>query len=104
MTPNQDVAVQAATDVIVPTADQLRWQQLEVGMFFHFGINTFHAKEWSDGTLPASSFDPTELDADEWVALAVAAGATYVVLTAKHHDGFCLWPTATTDYSVASSP
>ncbi|MFD6176868.1 MULTISPECIES: alpha-L-fucosidase [unclassified Isoptericola] len=108
MTPNQDVlqdvAPRTADAVLVPTAEQLRWQQLEVGMFFHFGINTFHAKEWSDGTLPASSFDPTELDADEWVALAVAAGATYVVLTAKHHDGFCLWPTSTTDYSVASSP
>jgi alpha-L-fucosidase len=89
---------------LVPTPEQLAWQRLELGMFFHFGMNTFHGKEWSDGTLPASSFDPSELDADEWVRLAVEAGARYVVLTAKHHDGFCLWPTATTDYSVASSP
>ncbi|PUB21527.1 alpha-L-fucosidase [Promicromonospora sp. AC04] len=89
---------------LVPTPEQLAWQRLELGMFFHFGMNTFHGKEWSDGTLPASSFDPSELDADEWVRLAVEAGARYVVLTAKHHDGFCLWPTATTDYSVVSSP
>jgi alpha-L-fucosidase len=75
-----------------------------MGMFFHFGINTFHGKEWSDGTLPASSFDPTSLDARQWVRTARDLGARYVVLTAKHHDGFCLWPTATTDYSVASSP
>lgn len=89
---------------IVPTAGQLAWQRREFGIFLHFGINTFHGKEWSDGTLPAASFDPSDLDADEWVAAAAELGATYVVLTAKHHDGFCLWPTTTTDYSVASSP
>lgn len=60
--------------------------------------------EWSDGTLSPASFDPRRLDARQWVAAARVAGATYVVLTAKHHDGFCLWPTSTTDYSVASSP
>ncbi|MFJ3956015.1 alpha-L-fucosidase [Arthrobacter sp. NPDC090010] len=87
-----------------PTPGQLAWQHDRMGVFFHFGINTFHGKEWSDGTLPASSFDPTELDARQWVRAAQLAGARYVVLTAKHHDGFCLWPTATTDYSVASSP
>jgi len=89
---------------LVPTPAQLRWQQLELGVFIHFGINTFAGKEWSDGTLPASSFNPTELDAGSWVRAAKAAGARYLILTAKHHDGFCLWPTATTDYSVASSP
>lgn len=75
-----------------------------MGVFFHFGLNTFHGKEWSDGTLPAASFNPTDLDAEQWVQTALDAGAKYVVLTAKHHDGFCLWPTATTDYSVASAP
>jgi len=75
-----------------------------MGVFFHFGINTFHGKEWSEGTLPAASFNPGELDAGQWVQTAQDAGAKYVVLTAKHHDGFCLWPSETTDYSVASSP
>jgi alpha-L-fucosidase len=73
-------------------------------MFVHYGLNTFHGVEWSDGTLPAASFDPARLDADQWVRTAVAFGALYLVLTAKHHDGFCLWPTATTGYSVRSSP
>lgn len=89
---------------LTPTPAQLAWQKDGFGVFFHFGVNTFHGKEWSDGTLPASSFNPTALDAEQWVAAALAAGAKYVVLTAKHHDGFCLWPTATTEYSVASSP
>lgn len=89
---------------LVPTPEQLRWQRWGLGVFFHFGLNTFHGKEWSDGSLPAASFDPTHLDARQWVEVARSAGARYVVLTAKHHDGFCLWPTGTTDYSVASSP
>lgn len=73
-------------------------------MFLHFGLNTFAGLEWSDGTLDPAIFDPTDLDANQWVDTAVELGAAYVVLTAKHHDGSCLWPTATTDYSVASSP
>lgn len=89
---------------VIPTPEQLAWQRDGLGVFFHFGLNTFHGKEWSDGTLPAASFNPTELDAEQWVQTAASMGAKYVVLTAKHHDGFCLWPTATTDYSVASSP
>ena len=89
---------------LVPTPAQLAWQRDGLGVFFHVGINTFAGLEWSDGTLDPAIFDPTDLDADEWVATAARLGARYVVLTAKHHDGFCLWPTATTDYSVASSP
>jgi len=77
---------------------------MRLGAFFHFGLNTFHGVEWSDGTLPAAGFVPGELDADQWVRTARELGARYVVLTAKHHDGFCLWPTATTAYSVAASP
>ncbi|MFG3367685.1 alpha-L-fucosidase [Streptomyces sp. NPDC090032] len=88
----------------IPTPGQLAWQQDGFGLFLHFGINTFNGEEWSDGSLDPATFDPTELDADQWAETAVAAGAKYVVLTAKHHDGFCLWPTSTTDYSVASSP
>ncbi|EWS80586.1 alpha-L-fucosidase [Brachybacterium phenoliresistens] len=90
--------------LLAPTPEQLAWQRAGLGMFFHVGINTFAGKEWSDGTVPASDFAPTDLDAEEWVRTARDLGARYVVLTAKHHDGFCLWPTATTDYSVASSP
>lgn len=87
-----------------PTPGQLSWQKKGLGVFFHFGINTFAGLEWSDGTVPAWDFAPTDLDADEWVRTAKELGAAYVILTAKHHDGFCLWPTSTTDYSVASSP
>ncbi|MBO0811692.1 MAG: alpha-L-fucosidase [Microlunatus sp.] len=90
--------------LLPPSPGQLAWQRQELGVFFHFGVNTFAGLEWSDGTLSPGSFDPAELDADQWVGTAAAIGARYVVLTAKHHDGFCLWPTATTDYSVASSP
>lgn len=73
-------------------------------MFCHFGINTFFGKEWSDGSLPPSGFCPTDFNPRQWVETAKEAGMKYLVLTAKHHDGFCLWPTDTTDYSVRSSP
>lgn len=87
-----------------PTELQLEWQKKEMGMFCHFGINTFYGKEWSDGTLDPAGFNPKELDARQWVATAKEAGMKYMVFTTKHHDGFCLWPTETTDYSVKSSP
>lgn len=87
-----------------PTPGQLAWQEAGFGLFLHFGLNTFHGKEWSDGTLDPTTFDPADLDASRWVDVAQQAGARYIVLTAKHHDGFCLWPTDTTEYSVASSP
>lgn len=90
--------------MIKPTPEQLKWQQAEFGMLLAFGINTFYGKEWSDGTLSPDAFDPAQLDARQWVDTAQQAGMRYMILTAKHHDGFCLWPTATTDYSVASSP
>lgn len=89
--------------MIAPTRGQLAWQRRGLGLFLHFGVNTFNGVEWSDGSLPATSFDPSECDPRQWVDTAVAAGARYAILTAKHHDGFCLWPTATTDYSVAAS-
>lgn len=70
----------------------------------HFGINTFSGMEWSDGTLDPAGFNPTGLDCRQWVDVVRRSGGSHIVLTAKHHDGFCLWPTATTGYSVASSP
>lgn len=88
----------------LPSEDQLAWHQLSLGVFCHFGINTFCDQEWGDGTDSPTRFNPSALDAREWVRLAKDAGFTYFILTAKHHDGFCLWPTKTTEYSVRNSP
>lgn len=88
----------------VPTAAQLAWQREELALFAHFGVNTFSNREWGDGKESPASFNPTALDARQWTRAAKAAGFGMVILTAKHHDGFCLWPTATTAHSVASSP
>ena len=74
------------------------------GMFIHFGVNTFNEIEWSKGNLPASSFNPTNLDCDQWIKVAKEAGFRYVILITKHHDGFCLWDSKYTEYDVASSP
>ena len=92
------------SNLATPTKQQLAWQDLEFGMFCHFGINTFCDQEWGDGSDVPQLFNPTALDARQWVRTAKLAGCKYLVLTAKHHDGFCLWPTKTTDYSVKSSP
>lgn len=73
-------------------------------MFFHFGVNTWGDVEWGTGTENPAAFNPTAFDAAQWMRAAKSAGAKYVVLTAKHHDGFCLWPTRTTTHSVKSSP
>lgn len=94
---------QSFTD-IKPSPQQVAWQDLEFGVLIHFSTNTFLDREWGDGTASPQIFNPTELDAEQWMRAIRAAGAKYVVLVAKHHDGFCLWPTAQTDYSVKSSP
>lgn len=88
---------------VVPSTGQLRWQQLELTAFFHFGINTFTGKEWGTGKEDPGIFNPTALDAKQWIRIAKEAGIKQVILTAKHHDGFCLWPTKTTKHSVAAS-
>ena len=87
-----------------PTPQQLRWQRDELAMFVHLTVNTFTGKEWGDGTESPTIFDPRRLDARQWARTAKQAGFRSMILTAKHHDGFCLWPTATTPHSVKSSP
>ena len=88
----------------LPSPAQLAWQQDELALFLHFGVNTFTDREWGDGTEDPAIFAPTALDARQWARSAKAAGFKAMILTAKHHDGFCLWPTRTTTHSVARSP
>jgi alpha-L-fucosidase len=87
-----------------PSARQLAWHRSELTMFVHFTVNTFTGKEWGDGTESPSIFRPEKLDARQWARTAKAGGFRRMILTAKHHDGFCLWPTETTDHCVRSSP
>jgi alpha-L-fucosidase len=89
---------------IKPTPQQTAWQDLEFGVILHFGTNTFLNREWGDGTAASTVFNPTHFDPDQWMEAIAASGAKYVVLVAKHHDGFCLWPTGQTDYSIRNSP
>lgn len=89
---------------LVPTAQQIEWQKMEFTAFLHFGINTFTGKEWGDGTESPAVFNPTELNCDQWVKALKDGGFKMAIITAKHHDGFCLWPTETTEYSVKNSP
>jgi alpha-L-fucosidase len=87
-----------------PSPSQLAWQREEFALFLHFGVNTFTDREWGDGREDPSIFSPSALDARQWARAARNAGAQALILTAKHHDGFCLWPTRTTRHSVAASP
>ena len=87
----------------LPSPSQITWQQDERALFVHFGINTFTDREWGDGRESPLLFAPSALDARQWARAARAAGFRAMVLTAKHHDGFCLWPTRTTAHSVKSS-
>ena len=89
---------------LVPTPQQLEWQQMEFTAFLHFGMNTFTGNEWGNGKDSPELFNPSELDCEQWVKALKDGGFKMALITAKHHDGFCLWQTATTEYSVKNSP
>jgi len=88
----------------LPSQAQLQWHQMEMNAFVHFTINTFTDKEWGYGDESESLFNPTEINVDQWVSTFKDTGFSGVILTCKHHDGFCLWPSAYTTHSVKQSP
>ena len=88
----------------VPTPQQVEWQKMEYNMFMHFGPNTFTGVEWGSGKEKEEIFNPTAMDCAQWTQIAKAAGMKGVIITAKHHDGFCLWPNPVSKHTVAQSP
>lgn len=86
-----------------PSQSQVEWQQMEYNMFIHFGPNTFSGVEWGDGKEKADIFNPTEMDCRQWAETAKKAGMKGIIITAKHHDGFCLWPNPVSGHTVAQS-
>ncbi len=87
----------------VPSKAQMKWQEMEFYLFMHFGPNTFSDLEWGHGTEDPKIFHPTELDCRQWARIARDAGAKGIIITAKHHDGFCLWPSKYSDHTVRES-
>lgn len=95
-------AAEAAS--VVPSSRQLAWQELEFYAFIHFTVNTFTDREWGDGLESPSIFNPSQLDVVQWTEVCRSAGMKGIILTCKHHDGFCLWPSRYTEHSVKNSP
>ncbi len=89
---------------VLPSSEQVKYQQMEMVGFIHFTVNTFTDKEWGYGDENPAIFDPSALDPGQWARVAKAGGMKQLILTAKHHDGFCLWPSAYTEHSVKNSP
>jgi len=103
--PNDSIAqLEAKAARVVPHPRQIAWQAVEFQAFVHFGMNTFTDREWGEGTEDPKLFAPTDLEANQWVEAVKAAGIRGLIVTAKHHDGFCLWPSEFTEHSVKSSP
>lgn len=102
-TDNEQTIIEKST-LVIPTPQQLQWQQKEFIAFIHFGPNTFTGVEWGTGKESPQVFNPTELDTKQWMKNIKKAGMKMAMLTAKHHDGFCLWQTNTTNHSVKNSP
>lgn len=90
-------------DLPVPSKKQLDWHETEYYFFMHFGPNTFTGKEWGEGTEPEDIFNPTQLDCRQWCRIAKESGAKAIIITAKHHDGFCLWPSKYSKHTVRES-
>ena len=88
----------------VPNERQMEWYRREGNVFFHFGMNTFTGREWGDGTESPTTFNPTQANVRQWVSAIKDAGFECAILTAKHHDGFCLWQTKYTEHSIKNSP
>lgn len=99
-----DLQFDARSVLVMPSRRQLAWQETEFYAFIHFSVNTFTDREWGDGTEPPSCFDPARLDPAQWARCIRDAGMRGAILTCKHHDGFCLWPSRYTDHTVAASP
>lgn len=97
-----DIAALAAT--VTPSPRQLTWQRLETTAFVHFGLNTFYNQEWGHGTEDEARFNPVNLNTDQWAKVISEAGLKMLIMTCKHHDGFCMWPSKFTSHNVASSP
>jgi len=93
-----------APNAVIPAPNQVAYQKMEFTGFIHFTVNTFTDKEWGYGDESPAFFDPSAFDADQWARTAKEAGMKELILTAKHHDGFCLWPSAYTEHSVKNSP
>lgn len=98
-------SVDAPKDVLpIPQKKQIEWQKMETYAFIHFGLNTFNDREWGYGNSAPSTFNPSSLDCEQWVKVFVNSGMKGVILTTKHHDGFCLWPFEKTQYNISHSP